>query len=52
MDNCPHMILKQSIKVALQQPSGVKLKMERFIENFENDEILLFLGILNFNFSF
>ena len=38
MDNCPHMILKQSIKVVLQQPSGVKLKMERFIENFENDK--------------
>ena len=32
------MILKQSIKVALQQPSGVKLKMERFIENFESDQ--------------
>ena len=39
MDNCPHMILKQSVKVALQQPSGIKLKMERHIDNFEAEPI-------------
>ena len=38
MERCPDMILKQSVKVALQQPSGVRLKMERFIENFEADQ--------------
>ena len=38
MDNCPHMILKQSVKVALQQPEGMKLKMQRFIEDFSLDK--------------
>ena len=37
MDNCPHMILKTSVKVALQQPTGIKLRMERFIEEFARD---------------
>ena len=37
MEGCPHMILKQSVKVALQQPSGVRLKMERFVEGLEAD---------------
>lgn len=39
MDNCPHMILKQSVKVALQQPTGIKLRMERHIEEFTKDKI-------------
>ena len=37
MDNCPHMILKQSVKVALQQPTGIKLRMERLIDEFAKD---------------
>ena len=32
------MILKQSVKVALQQPTGVKLRMERHIEEFAKDQ--------------
>ena len=37
MDNCPQIILKQSVKVALQQPTGIKLRMERFIDDFSKD---------------
>ena len=37
MDDCPHMILKQSVKVALQQPTGIKLRIERFIDDFTKD---------------
>ena len=31
------MILKQSVKVALQQPTGIKLRLERLVEEFAKD---------------
>ena len=37
MDHCPALILKSSVKVALQQATGIKLRMERLVEEFAKD---------------
>lgn len=37
MDDCPALILKSSVKVALQQATGIKLRMERLVEEFAKD---------------